>query len=353
MTESTAQDRPIAVYTDAEDIDPTAGIELLREAGFEVRFLQSQDPDVIADGAREAQALLVGYAPISAALISRLPHLRIISLISMGFDNIDLDAATDRGIWVTNLPGIATEEVAAHALALTLVLVRNIPFYERSIPRGAWFERPLVVPPRLSETTLGVIGLGRIGSRFATIASRIFGQVVGYDPLLPETEATTVQLDAAGIRRASLDEVIESSRVLSLHLPLTDDTNRMINAQTLARMQRGSFIVNVSRGQLIDPYALRDALDSGHISGAALDVLDIEPAGPDHPLIDEAPNVVVTPHVAFLSDRTLKDYVRVQAEHVVEWFNDGSPTQPVNHIAHSAEAPFATSPETGTTGSPQ
>jgi len=324
--------RPVAVYTDAEDIDSSAGMQLLRDAGFEVRFLQSQDPDVIAAEAHDAQALLVGYAPVTAELIDRLPNLKVISLISMGFDNVDLDAATSRGIWVANLPGVATEEVATHALALALAAIRNIPFYERSLPRGGWLEQPTVVPPRLSATTLGIIGLGRIGMTFGAMASRIFGDVVGYDPLLPDTEETRRRLAEAGIRRAGLDEVIRGSRVLSLHVPLTDETRHMINAASLATMQPGSFIVNVSRGQLIDSAALKAAVDSGRLAGAALDVLDVEPAGPEHPLIGAGPGIIVTPHVAFLSDWTLREYVRLQAEHVLEWFRDGQPSQPVNTL---------------------
>lgn len=332
--------RPVAVYTDAEDIDPAAGMELLRRAGFEVRFLESQDPNAIAEGARDAQALLVGYAPITASLIERLPELRMISLMSMGFDNIDIDAATNRGIWVSNLPGVATEEVATHALALTLALVRNIPFYERSLPSGGWLERPLVVPPRLSETTLGVIGLGRIGLRFAQMASAVFADVVGYDPYLPDDADTEQRLRDAGIRRADLATVIENSRILSLHVPLTDDTHYLINADSLVRMPRGAFLVNVSRGQLIDPLALKSAIDSGHIAGAALDVLEVEPAGAEHPLIGMGPEVIVTPHVAFLSERTLIDYVRLQAEHVLQWHERGRPDRLINPQAETAARPL-------------
>jgi D-3-phosphoglycerate dehydrogenase len=324
--------RPVAVYTDAEDIDSSAGMQLLRDAGFEVRFLQSQDPDVIAAQAHDAEVLLVGYAPVSAQLMDRLPNLKMISLISMGFDNVDLDAATSRGIWVSNLPGVATEEVATHALALTLALIRNIPFYERSLPAGGWLDQPAVIPPRLSETTLGVVGLGRIGLTFARMASRVFGEVVGYDPLLPDTEETRRRLAEAGVRRTGLDDVIRGARVISLHVPLTPETRHLINEQTIALMQPGSFVVNVSRGQLIDSAALSAAIASGRLAGAALDVLDTEPAGAEHPLIGAGPEIIVTPHVAFLSDWTLREYVRLQAEHVLEWFRDGRPSQPVNTL---------------------
>lgn len=332
MVEISRTTRPLAVYTDAEDIDPAAGIQLLQEAGFEVRFLHSLDPGVIAEAARDAVALLVGYAEVTAGMIAQMPTLRIISLISMGFNNIDVDAATERGVWVTNLPGVATEEVASHALSLSMALVRNLPFYERAIVAGDWLAVPPVIPPRLSESTLGIVGLGRIGLRLGTMASKVFGQVIGFDPLLPDTVATTQQLTAAGIVRTNFDEVIEASTVLSLHLPLTPETENLINAEVLTRMRPHSYLVNVSRGHLVDSQAVSDAIDSGHLAGVALDVLDVEPAGPDHPLIDERTNVIVTPHVAYLSTFTLREYVRAQALNVIDWKTNGRPSQPVNDI---------------------
>ena len=150
--------KPLAIYTDNEDIDPTPGIRLLERHGFEVRFLETLDPDRILAGAQGAQALLVGYAPIPAPVIAGLPDLRIISLISMGFDHIDLDgAAKSAGVCVTNLPGVASEEVATHALGLILATVRDFPFFERSIGVD-WNARPAVTPPRLSQKTLGLLG---------------------------------------------------------------------------------------------------------------------------------------------------------------------------------------------------
>ena len=318
--------KPLAIYTDNEDMDPTPGIALLESHGFEVRYLETLDPQRIAVDARDAQALLVGYAPITPDVIAALPQLRVISLVSMGFDNIDLDAARARGIWVTNLPGVASEEVATHALGLILAITRDLPFFERSITED-WNARPAVTPPRLSTRTLGLLGLGRIGAKLAEVARPLFGEVIGYDPFVSENPEARARSEAMGVRMASLDEVLENADVLSLHLPLTAQTHQIMNADTIARMKPGSYLVNVSRGRLVDTPALVAALDSGHLTAAGLDVLDTEPAPVDHPLITH-PRTVVTPHVGFLSEYTLAEYIRIQAQNVVSVFETGEPETP-------------------------
>lgn len=168
--------------------------------------------------------------------------------MSMGFDYVDVEAASERGVWVTNVPGAATEEVAAHALAILLSSVRQLPFYTASATPADWNDRSPAAPPRLSETTLGVIGLGKIGRELVRLAAPLFGATVGYDPMLPDTPEVRAELDALGVRRAGLDEVRATADVLSLHLPLTPETERMVDAEFLAAMPRGSVLVNVSRG---------------------------------------------------------------------------------------------------------
>ncbi len=324
--------RPIAVYTDVDDTDPSAGIRLLEEHGFEVRVLGTRDPAEIIAGAQGAVALLPGYAAVTREIVEALPSLRIVSLMSMGFDYVDVEAASERGVWVTNVPGAATEEVATHALAILLSSVRQLPFYTASANPADWNDRAPAAPPRLSETTLGVIGLGKIGRELVRLAAPLFGSVVGYDPMLPDTPEVRAELDALGVRRAGLEEVRASSDVLSLHLPLTPQTERMVDADFLAAMPRGSVLVNVSRGGLIDPDAVAAALDSGRLSGAALDVLDQEPPEPGHPLLGRD-DVVLTPHIAYFSARTEIEYVRIQAQNAVSLLEAGAPDSPVNRPA--------------------
>jgi D-3-phosphoglycerate dehydrogenase len=319
-------DRPLAVYTDTDDIDPAPGIRILEEAGFRVVGLETRDADEIVAAAQDADALLVGYAAVTADMIARMPRLRIIALLSMGFDNIDVPAATDAGIWVANILGAATDEVAAHALGLALA-ARSVDRAARSTRAGGWrFEE---APTVTTESTLGVLGLGRIGRRFAEFARPMFGEVLGTDPALPDDAASRQMLSDAEIRRVELDELLAASDVLSLHVPLNDETSGMVDAAFLAAMRRGAVLVNVSRGGLIDEDALLAALDSGQLSAAGLDVLVTEPPEPDHPFRDH-PCVVLTPHIAYLSTRTSRTYATMQAENVVALFTDGAPVTPVN-----------------------
>ncbi len=321
--------RPLAVYTDVDDTDPAPGIALLEANGFEVRVLGTRDPHAIIAGARDADALLPGYASITREVIASLPRLKVVALMSMGFDEVDVEAATEHGVWVTNVPGAATEEVATHALALLLASARQLPFYTASATPGRWNERAATAPPRLSEQTLGLVGLGRIGREFARLAGPLFGRVVGYDPMLPDTAEVSADLAALGVRRASLEEVRAASDVLSLHLPLTAETAGMVDAGFLAAMPAGSLLVNVSRGGLVDSAALAAALDAGHLAGAALDVLEDEPPAAGHPLLGRD-DVVLTPHIAYFSRRTEIEYVRIQAQNAVTMLVTGAPDLPVN-----------------------
>lgn len=319
---------PLAVYTDTDGVDHEPGARMLEEAGFDVLHLDTLVPGAITAGAINAEALLVGYATVTADMMDSMPRLRIIALLSMGFNNVDVAAAAARGIWVTNIPGAASEEVATHALALTLNLTRGLGYYGTSSQDGRWDSRDSRMQQRLSLCTLGVVGLGRIGAKFAEMAAGIFGDVIAYDPGLPDTAQVTDNLASRGIRRTTLEEVQRGCHVLSLHLPLMPSTEGMIDAAFLAQMQQGSFLINVSRGGLVNGRALRAAVESGHLAGAGLDVLDQEPPDPDHPLLGHD-RILITPHIAYLSAFTDMEYVRQQAQNVVTWLATGRPETPV------------------------
>ena len=321
--------RPVAIYTDVEDVDVTAGVKMLEHAGYEVRVLGTRDPEKIVAESQDAEVLLVGYAEIGAEHIARLPNLKLIALLSMGFNNIDIDAAAQHGVWVTNVPGAATEEVATHSLAALLYFMRNLRFYLASANPSDWNLRDSRQPLRLSELTLGVVGLGKIGRKFAELCRPLFGRVVGYDPMLPDTPETRELLAESGVARLTLDEVRSAADVLSLNVPLTEDTHHLVNAEFIAGMRDGSVIVNPSRGQLLDVSAVSQALDSGKLSGLVLDVLETEPPAADHPFLGRD-NVVLTPHIAYYSNRTDSEYVRIQAQNAVSWLTSGTPDSPVN-----------------------
>ncbi|MEU8797508.1 C-terminal binding protein [Spirillospora sp. NPDC048819] len=310
--------KPVAVYTDLVDTDPAPGVELLEQAGFTVRFARSPAPADIVTVAEDAVALLLGYAEVGRALLDALPRVRLVAAQSAGYDMVDLDACRERGIWVTNVPGAATEEVASHALAMTLALLRGLPQLHHDVRAGVW-DGTRHELRRLSEVTVGVIGLGRIGRRYADCVRPLVGRVVGHDPVV-----TTVD----GVESLGLDTLLACSDVVSLHLPLTDATWGLLDSRRLGLMRKGASIVNVSRAGLVDHRGLMQCLEEGRMSGAALDVLPQEPPEPDDPLVRH-PRVLATPHVAYLSAASSLDYVLEQARNVAEWHIHGRPVSVV------------------------
>jgi D-3-phosphoglycerate dehydrogenase len=320
--------RPLALYTDTDGLDITPGVDVLKAAGFRVEQAEVADEGELARLVNELQptALLATYAPVTAAVLAAAPSIRLVSVCSVGFDRVDVAAAGVAGVWVANVPAAATEEVATHALAMALALVRRLPFLDRSVRSGEWQHDVAGAPRRLSESTLGVLGLGRIGRRLAELSRGVFGRVLGYDPYLPVAD------HPRGVEQAGFDRCLAESDVLSLHLPLNDETAHVIDAGALASVRPGAFLVNVSRGGLIDERALIEALDGGRLAGAGLDVTWPEPPPRDSPLRSH-PRVLLTPHSGFHSDSTTEAYLLAQAGNVAEWARSGRPTSPVNEPA--------------------
>ncbi|MFF5933494.1 C-terminal binding protein [Streptomyces sp. NPDC012508] len=318
--------QPVAVFTDTDDLDPEPGVRLLTEAGFEVRVAGTRHPDVLAEAARDAVALIVGYARIDAALLDRLPGLRILATMSAGYDMVDTAEAWKRGVWVANLPDAATEDVAVHALASALALVRRLPQADALVRSGGWnaeFTAQGRLPRRASELTLGLVGLGRIARSFAALAAPVFGRVAAYDP-----HADPAHWPAGIARHDELGDLAAATDVLSLHVPLTPATRGLVDGALLGRMRPGGFLVNVARGELVDPAALSNALDRDHLAGAALDVFPVEPPPADDPL-RRHPRIQLSPHSAFLSDTSRRAYVCGPAENVIAWHRTGRPLTPV------------------------
>jgi len=305
----------LAVYTDTDDLDPAAGIELLTKAGFEVIRLETHNEDEIVKAARNAQALLVGYANISKSLLDKLESLEIVSMLSTGTDNINTQALHDRSIQLRTLGALPAQEVATHTLALTLSMLRGVDKFAAAAQRLEWFKTPYpVIPPRLSELNFGVLGFGRIGELVGTFAAPFFKSVSFHDPVVTKSS------DSRFISR-SFDELLATSDVLSINIPATAQNKHLFNAAMFSKMKKGSYLVNASRGSLVDSVALAAALKSAHLSGAALDVIDGEPARADNPLLNN-PKVLLTPHVAYLSQFTQKAYITVQAQNVIDFYNE-------------------------------
>jgi D-3-phosphoglycerate dehydrogenase / 2-oxoglutarate reductase len=260
----------------------------------------------VAEAGAEADALIVQWAPVDAVALGRMPRLRFISRLGIGYDMIDVDAASARGVAVANTPGYCVEEVVAHALALVLACTRGVVAADRQVRAGSWAASELAPAPRRpSQVVLGVLGLGRIGAQVRDGARALGFPVLAHDPALPGDSI-------------ALDELLARADMLTLHLPLTPETHHLIDAAALARMPRGAIVVNTSRGSLVDEAALAGALRSGHLAGAALDVYEREPLPLDSPLRD-LPGVILSPHAAWYSPEALTDLPRLATQQVIDF----------------------------------
>ncbi len=267
---------------------------------------------------------LLSWAPVTAADIGRLPMLRVVATPSVGIDHIDVEAATAREIWVCHVPDYCVEEMADHALALLLALVRGVVELDRSVRAGGWDHAVSGPLWRVSDLRLGVVGFGRIGRALASRALALGMDVCAHDPLVPRED-----IAAVGVRPATLPELLESSSAVSIHAPLTPETRGLVGEAELALLPEGAFVVNVSRGGLVDMRALLDALDRGHLGGVALDVLDVEPPTDESPA-PVRPRLVVTPHAGWYSEHAEETVERRAAESVRDALAGAKPDGAVN-----------------------
>ncbi len=292
--------------------------EVLRAAGHELLTARCRTAGEVIAAAQDVDAVLVQYAPITADVLDALPRLRLVSRYGVGVDVVDTDAARARGVWVCNVPDYGTTEVALHAVAMLLALLRNLAEHDRQVHAGRWDHRLGGRLPRPGGLTLGVVGLGRIGRTTMAGAAPWFGGVVGSDPYLPD--------DAwpAGVERLGLQELFARSNAVTLHLPLTAETRGLVGADLLGRMPTGSYLVNTARGGLVDPDAVLRALQDGRLAGVGFDVLPQEPPAADHPLLTH-PRALLSPHVAWYSEEAETELRRKAALNVVSWAATGRP----------------------------
>jgi D-3-phosphoglycerate dehydrogenase / 2-oxoglutarate reductase len=312
----------VVVITDCDhgDVDPELAV--LDGHDVELRVLACRTPEEVAAQAGGADVLINQYAPITAAVLDALPRCRLVVRYGVGVDNVDLQAATERGVWVANVPDYGRDEVADHTLALALALLRGVVALDRSVRDGTWDLDPARPLRRLATLTWGVVGCGAIGTAVAGRAAGLGMRVLGYD--LP-----TVRSEAP-IERVPLEELLEEADLVSLHAALTPDTRHLVGAAALARMRPTAHLVNTARGGLVEEAALLAALDDGALAGAALDVLEREPPDELGWRLARHPRVVATPHAAWYSEEafhTLKSEVAREALRVL---GGGAPRSPVN-----------------------
>src|SRR6516165_997349 len=267
----------------------------------EYRMAASAGADDILAAARDADAILVTYAKLPGTLLRQLTRCRAIGRFGLGVDNIDLPAAGECGIAVNYVPDYCLREVSDHAMALVLALARKVTFANKLVQSGRWEVPPIVPLRRLEGQVLGLIGFGNIPRTLAPKARGFGLNVLAHDPYVAKDA-----LAAAGVEGVSFDELLGRSDYISVHAPLSPATRGMMNARAFATMKKGAFLINTARGPLIDEAALIAALDSGHLGGAALDVMETEPLPKASPLLGRD-NVILTPHTAFYSVEALEE----------------------------------------------
>jgi D-3-phosphoglycerate dehydrogenase len=298
---------------------------VLAEVGAEVIRAPKGTPDEARALVADADAILCDATPITADLLDGAPKLRVVSEYGIGYDNIDVPAASARGIWVANVPGFCADEVANHTMALILAANRRLIALDRSVRDSHWDAIGVAGGvERLSGQVLGLVGFGQIGRRVARRAVA-FGLRV-----LVNSPRTTPDLAREhGAERVDLDDLFTRSDYVSLHLPANPSTRGLIDATALARLKPTAWLINTARGSIVDEEALIAALRSGRISGAALDVRRVEPPPPDDPFRD-LPNVILTPHAAFYSRQSLIELRRRATGNVAAVLAGGIPNEPVN-----------------------
>lgn len=298
--------------------------QVLNKLGIKLTFAQCKTEDEVVEACKDADALINQYAPISRKVIENLENCKVISRYGVGFNTIDIDAATEKGIIVGNVTDYCLDEVSDHAMALLLSSVRKVTLMNNAVKNGNWDFKIAVPIFRLRGRTLGLVGFGNIPQTVAKKAQAFGINVIAYDPFVPEAVAKDMD-----VKLVSLDELCEQSDYISVHTPLNQHTQGMISHDQFNKMKQEAFIINTARGPVIDEKALIQALQEGKIAGAGLDVLEIEPVEQENPLL-KMDNVILNPHSAFYSVEAEAELKRKTAENVADVLSGYYPTYLVN-----------------------
>lgn len=316
--------RPKAVITDYYFMNVDIEIDILEKNNIEPVVLQTKDEERLISGCRDADGIINQFAPMTENVISKLDKCKVIARYGIGYDNVDVKAASEKGIIVTNVPDYAIEEVSEHAIALMVSLARKIPLLNSKVKQKLW-DYNLVKPIyKINGTTLGLVGFGNIARNVARRAQGLGIQVIACDPFIGETDMTR-----QNVKKVELEELLTEADFVSLHIPLTEDTRHLIGIKELSLMKKSAFLINVARGPVVDESGLVEALNKGVIAGAALDVLETEPVFPENPLL-EMENVIITPHMAWYTEESEIKLRSTAAMDVAKVLTGQRPDNPVN-----------------------
>lgn len=301
------------VITDFSDPDHSLEVEEFRASGLDLELvrLDAHTSEALFPAVYNADALLVQWAKITRSVIDQLTRCKVISRYGIGVDMVDLEAASERGILVCNVPDYCIEEVSTHTITCLLALNRHLLSHHEHVRAGKWGGVPGGTPARLAGQVLGIVGVGNIGGEVARKASALGLRLLGYDPYLSPEKAA-----ALGIELTSLEDLLRRADYVSLHCPLTEETRHLIGPAQFAWMKPTAYLINMARGPVVDQSALIQALSTGTIQGAALDVLEQEPPAADEPLL-KLENVILTPHIASWTNEAIIQLRRQTARNVV------------------------------------
>lgn len=275
-------------------------------------YPKNTDPQVQIERAKDADVIMIANMPLSGEVISACPNLKFIDVAFTGVDHVDLEAARAKGVKVSNAAGYSNQAVAELSLCMMLSLLRNVPQVDERCRNGQ--TKDGLVGCELKGKTVGIVGTGAIGQRTAELCKAFGCTVLGNRRRVTGTEPDYIEF-------VSLDELLSRSDIVSLHCPLNDSTRGLINADSIAKMKPGAILINAARGPVVDSQALADALNSGKLGGAGIDVFEIEPPlALDHPLL-HSKNTIVTPHVAFATAESMKARCEIVFNSLQQWMN--------------------------------
>jgi D-3-phosphoglycerate dehydrogenase / 2-oxoglutarate reductase len=298
--------------------------EILGKVGAELIVAQKGSEDELAELAHDAEGILTCWKPVTRRVIEQAIKCQAIGRYGIGLDNIDVQCATTMGIVVTNVPAYCVDEVSEHAMALLLSCARKVPLYDKAAKSGTYDVRAGGPIYRIRGKTLGIVGFGKIG-RAVYEKARGFGLTI----VVHDSKVSASAVAAFGIEVVSFEELLNRSDYISIHLPLTSETVRLFNAEAFRRMKSTAFVINTSRGGVVDSLALLKALNDGQIAGAGLDVLAQEPPASDDPLVLHA-GTIITPHAAFNSEESLQDLETTAATQMADLLSGKLPEFVVN-----------------------
>ena len=308
------------VYTDNIYKDNEIEFRRFEAAGYDFCVAKGHDQATLIEECRDADAVMISFAEMNETIINELEKCKVIVRCGMGFNNVDISAATKKGIMVANVQKYCLEEVSDHAIALMLTLVRKTAYMSKLLREGVWDPAKARPIPRLEEMTFGLYGLGGISSRVAAKAKAFGMNVVAYDPFLPEE-----YFGKMGVGRIEKEEdLFRTADVLSVHLPLNAATTKIISYDKMKLMKPTAILINTARGGLVDEAGLIRALQEGTIGGAGLDVLADEYPDMSNPLF-KMDNVIVTPHIAYYSEGSDVDLRNYACNQVIQALEQGEP----------------------------